>query len=222
MKAKLVKFEQEFASNIWQRGRAYYREGLIGNIIKNNKVIKAESYGNSTYRLKIDLEKEVMSCTCPCDFYCKHLAALIMWLKRNKPMDFSKKLEFLRSKTKQELITILSEVIEKNPNLLMCTQTITDESIKELIKKVWLPRYEYTIDFFNQLDFIKENILKKNKFDLAIIFLRKLIDMFDHDPDSNELIDYIDEFLMSLPEEKLSKKQIKEIREIITDYPFDY
>tara|TARA_Y100000310_G_C20649760_1_gene798713 strand:- start:393 stop:1061 length:669 start_codon:yes stop_codon:yes gene_type:complete len=222
MKIKLAKLEQEFASNIWKRGRAYYYEGLLGNIIKTGDSIKAESYGSSTYRLKIDLKEETMSCSCPCDFYCKHLAALIMWLKRNKPIEISKKLEFLKSKTKPELINILGEVIEKNPELLAYVQTITDESIKESIKKIWLPEYDYTIDFFNQLDFIKDNILKKDKFDLAIVFLKKLIDMFDHDPDSHELMNYIEEFLMSFPKKKLTKKQVKKIRSLIQEYPFDY
>lgn len=219
MKKELAKLEKEFASNIWQRGREYYREGLVGNIVKSGNTIKAESYGNSTYRLEINLKTKYMDCSCPCDFYCKHLAALIIWLKNNKITDFSKQVDTLRSKTKEELVTILGNIIEKQPDLSIHLQSLDDKAIIDLIKKAWFLRYGDGISLFNKLDFIKESILKKKKFNLIILFLKKLIDMYDHNPD--ELMEYIDKILDELSKEKLTKKQKTEIRALLKDYPFD-
>lgn len=117
MRNELLKFEKEFDSEIWQRGKEYYMEGLVGNVIKSNNIIKAESYGNSTYHLTINLKTKDMTCSCPCDFNCKHLAALIIWLKNNKLPDFSEQVKKLDSMTKSELVNILGIILEKHPEM---------------------------------------------------------------------------------------------------------
>lgn len=221
MKTLLKKFENEFDSTIWQRGKEYYREGLVGNIIKSGNVIKAESYGNSTYRLEINLKSGDMKCSCPCDFSCKHLAALIIFLKNNKIPDFSETVNNLNSMTKPQLVSALSTILEKNPEMSIYFQSLDDNAVKDLIKKLGFPRSGDNIPLFNKLDYVKESILKKPKFELIILFLRKLIDMFDHD-DSNEIMDYIDDFLYDIDKLKLTKEQKKEIRKVIKEYSFDF
>ena len=124
MKKTLSEIESRFASNIWQRGKEYYREGLIGNVIKSGDIIRAESYGNSTYRLEINLKSKKIKCSCPCDLDCKHLAALIIWLKNNKAVDLADLSGTLKSKTKEELVDILCNVLSKKPELLIYTQTL--------------------------------------------------------------------------------------------------
>lgn len=222
MKKELTNFEKEFDSTIWQRGKEYYREGLIGNVIKSGDMIKAESYGNSTYHLKINMKTKDMTCSCPCDFNCKHLAALIIWLKNNKLNDFSEQIKKLNSMSKTELVNALRNILEKQPEINIYLQTIDENAIKDLIKKLWFPKSDESISLYNKIGFIKENILKKPTFNLIIIFIRKLIDMFDHDPESNELMDQIGEFLYEINKIRLTKEQKEEIRKLIKDYPFDF
>ena len=222
MKTELIKLEKEFDSTIWQRGREYYHEGLVGNVVKFKNVIKAESYGNSTYRLEINLKSGDMKCSCPCDFSCKHLAALIIFLKNNKIPDFSEQVNKFNSMTKPQLVSAISTILEKNPEMSIYLQNLDDHAVKDLIKKLWFPRSGDSISLFNKVDYIKNLILKKPRFELIAIFLRKLIDMFDHDPDSNEIMDYIDEFLYDINKIKLTKEQKKDMRKIIKDYPFDF
>ncbi|MEA3378155.1 MAG: hypothetical protein U9Q69_00800 [Nanoarchaeota archaeon] len=136
MISTLTELEKKFASNIWQRGREYYREGLIDSIVKNNDIIRAESYGNSTYRLMINLKTKEMECSCPCDFHCKHLAGLIIWLKNNKPFEISQTDSMLKSKSKNELIAILSKIVEEQPEMKRHIQTLDDKTIKDLIRKL--------------------------------------------------------------------------------------
>jgi uncharacterized Zn finger protein len=220
MKVELSKFEDKFSGEIWQRGREYYREGLVGNVSKLGTLIKAESYGNSTYRLTLDLKSGDMKCTCPCDFHCKHLAALIMWLKNNKITEVS--FDKLNSMNKQELINALAAILKKHPEMVKYTQKLDDNTIKDLIKKLWFPRNDDSISLFKMLDFIKESILKKPKFELIELFVRKMIDMYEHEPDSNELTDYIDEFLQDIEKIRLKKEQKIKIREIVGEYFEDY
>lgn len=221
MKAILSKLEKEFDSTVWQRGREYYREGLIGSVVKSEDIIKAESYGSSTYRLEINIKTKNMKCSCPYEFLCKHLAALIIFLKNNKVREFSEQANKLNSMTKSELVAALNTILEKNPEMSVYIQTLDGNAIKDLIKKLWFSRNDDNIPY-NKLDFIKKSTFKKPKFELITLFLKKLIDMFDHDSDSNELEGYIEEFLEETNNLKLKKEQKNEIRKIIKDYPFDY
>ena len=58
IKNKLIKLEANFDNVIWGRGKEYYKEGLIGKVYKTKDIITAESYGNTTYNLKIDTKKK--------------------------------------------------------------------------------------------------------------------------------------------------------------------
>ncbi len=221
MKSQLNKIEQKFASNLWQRGKEYYTEGLVGNVVKTGDEVTAESYGNSTYRLKINFDTMEMNCSCPCDFYCKHLAALVIWLHNNKPLDIDKEADSLNQKTKAELVGILRKILELKPEFKTYLQDLNDTALSDLIKKVWFPKDDDRISFFNKLDFIKENVAKKKKFDNIIFFLRKLIDLYDHEPETYGLLEYIDDYLSILSDINLTKTQKSEICVIIKDYPFE-
>jgi uncharacterized Zn finger protein len=52
----LSSLENNFDSVIWQRGRDYYREGLIKNVVRTDDIITAKCQGNSLYKLKINLK----------------------------------------------------------------------------------------------------------------------------------------------------------------------
>lgn len=222
MKKILSQLEKRFTSDIWQRGKQYYKEGLIDKVVKSCGIITAVSYGNSTYRLKINLKTKEMNCSCPCDFECKHLAALIIWLNNNKAIDSADFANTLRYKTKEEIISILCTMLEKRPELRIYAQTLDKKAITDLIRKLWFPKDGDDASLYNQLDYIKKTIFKKKNFSLAILLLKKLIDLFDHDSESDELMDYIDLLLNDLYEEKLTREQSKEIRNLIKGYPFDF
>ena len=74
------------------------------DIVRDGYVIKAKCRGDSTYTLKIDIDKIWMDRTCPCGFPCKHLVALIMWLRKNKPLAYDFLDSELKTFTKPEII----------------------------------------------------------------------------------------------------------------------
>jgi len=222
MEKILSELEKRFTSDIWQRGKRYYEEGLIDKIVKSGDVITAVSYGNSAYRLKINLKSKEMSCSCPCDFECKHLAALIIWLRNNKAVDLADMAGSLEPKTKEELIAMLCNILRNKPELMVYTQVLNNAAISDLIKKTWFPKNGDNATMYSQLDYVKEAIFNKRDWELAIALLRKLIDLYDHDPESDELINYIDTLLYEVSKQKLAKQQKEEIRQIIKEYPFDF
>lgn len=212
-----------FDSVIWQRGNDYYKEGLIGNVIKIGNLIKAESYGNSTYFLEIDLKKKMMTCTCPYDDACKHLAGLIIWLKHNRVVDVDNLSTLLNEKSKEELIDIFLKIFKDNPKLTTYLESLDEAAIEKLIKTLWFPMDGDDHSFYNQLTFILTVVKDSSRFNLKINLLKKLLDLFDHDPDSTMLEHHLDNYLMFLlKDRRLTNAQKKEIKGMIEGYPFDY
>jgi len=217
----LAHLEEQFAGNIWQRGKEYYSEGLVGNIIKAGDIVKAESYGNSTYRLEINLKTGEMSCSCPCDFACKHLAALIIWLKNNKVTEISAVESSLKSKTKEELIAMITKMVKANPEISAYAQSMDEREAGHLIKKLWFPRPFDEASLFRKLDFMKEAVLKKGRFRLKRDFLLKLVDMRDHYAE-DAMDAFIEGYLSEVFKGKLSKAEKKEVRDIVKEYSFEW
>lgn len=217
----LSQLEAGFAGNIWQRGKEYYSEGLIGNIIKAGDVVRAESYGNSTYRLEINFKEGSMSCTCPCGFACKHLAALIIWLKNNKVTEISAVESSLKSKTKEELIAMISRMVKANPEISAYAQSMDEREAGHLIKKLWFPRPFDEASLFRKLDFMKEAVLRKGRFKLKRDFLLKLADMRDHYAEDTMDV-FIEGYLGEVFKGRLNKAEKKELKDIVSEYPFEW
>jgi len=217
----LQQLSKEFDQEYWKRGQEYYREGLVKEVKQNKTNITALCKGNSLYRMNIDLPKKQMTCSCPCDFNCKHLAALLSWLKNNTPfsiLDLDKELEQC---SKEELKRRLKLLLEQHPDSYKYFQKPKEEETDQLIKKFWIPS-EYTSSFFNEFDHLTDRIFTEQNFELAKKFLKRLIDMYDHDPDSSELDDALCTFLREIPKRlKHTKSQRQELRQVIEDYPFD-
>jgi len=55
----------------------------VKNLLRDKSFVTANVEGNNTYRVTINLKTKEMNCTCPCDFNCKHIAAVLYSLKAN-------------------------------------------------------------------------------------------------------------------------------------------
>jgi uncharacterized Zn finger protein len=217
-KIKSIKvLESNFDSTIWGRGKDYYREGRVSKVNKIENIIHAKIQGNRLYSQKIYLETNDMQCTCPYEGkYCKHLAALIMWLKTNTPLDVKDISGILKSKSKGELVSLIKELLRDNPDLSKYIIKPDKDEVKKLIKQLWL-KYTNDYGFEEQINFIKEQIKVLNDEEIQILFLRKLLDIRDHDPDG-EILDYIEEYLLELEKTRLNKEQRMKIKEILSNY----
>ncbi|MDA3855042.1 MAG: SWIM zinc finger family protein [Candidatus Woesearchaeota archaeon] len=197
----LQELENNFDGVIWKRGVGYYREGLVSNIIFDEIQVKAKCLGNSDYKLSINIDTREMSCSCPYMGYCKHLAALILWLKQNKPISINELQEKLLKKSKEELVEIVLKVQSEFPDIanIHIENDFSNEAMTKLIKDLWIrSHHEYDL-LDTKREIIEKELLKNKNFDLFSLYLRKLIDLRDHF-DIEHFEDLIQDFLYKYDE----------------------
>lgn len=223
-KKLLNKIEDMFDSQIWQRGKEYYLEGHVSDVVLENDIINAKCSGNSLYKLTFDLKISTITCTCPyIGNYCKHKAALIIWLKNNKVIskdDFKKS---LLKKSKKELIEIIMNIKKEFPDTLNLYKNtnLSEENTIKLIKELWIRSQREYNSFIAKKKFIEEILFKKKNLKLFSLYLRKLTDIRDHfDPQQIE-DEIIFPFLYEYDEKyTFTKAEIKKLEKEFSGYEY--
>ena len=106
-----------FEYQIIERGKKYYEEAKVKFLEKISNEYIALVEGTESYVVIIDYDDEnkemKVYCSCPCEFYCKHIYAVILAIRNN---DFNKfyKISYRNSKE-----TILERM--ENFNYILCT-----------------------------------------------------------------------------------------------------
>ncbi len=77
-----------FSAKIYSRGRDYYKAGRVSNVTSiEDNVIGAVVRGTKNYNVKAYFNNNgalmAVSCTCPYGLWCKHSAALLLYLQDN-------------------------------------------------------------------------------------------------------------------------------------------
>lgn len=114
------------SSQSFERGVSYYRSGAVFNTRKVGSELRGQCRGSdyAPYRLSVQLGANgvvTASCTCPYDWggICKHLVALLLtWV--HAPEEFQSVApvnEQLASKSKEELIALIEEMLNREPDL---------------------------------------------------------------------------------------------------------
>lgn len=156
----LLNFERLFNSIILERGQVYYKENRVKIQTINNQSICALVEGSSAYHVLIETNGfDILNMKCDCPFAqktnkCKHMAALLFYLKDNPIIDndfFVQENEqistFLNSLDKTQLIEYLESLIR------------TDYTFKHRL----IDDFAITIDDYqNQLVYIQQ-IIKANQ-----------------------------------------------------------
>lgn len=227
----LKNFEHHFDSQRLKDGKEYFKMGLVRNVMINDSLISAIVRGNSAYRVKLDLKKQFFSCTCPCDFNCKHEAALFYYLRDNNVDNSSQILSILNTKSKKELIEIIQKLATSNPQVLTMLNP-NNQNVEKQIKQLWL-RYESDLEsFYLKFDNLLKTIkLKENRKELLLQLFRRLIDLSDHGWNNEQELDDCSAEVLTLLNRELknmdkleARKLKKEIKTIVAyqDYLLDY
>jgi uncharacterized Zn finger protein len=88
---KLTNFEQWIDDRILERGLAYFTKGKVLNLLTTDGIhYKGLVDGSEVYHVEIFLHNDVIVnsyCSCPYDLseYCKHQAAVLFALRKEKP-----------------------------------------------------------------------------------------------------------------------------------------
>lgn len=206
--------ESRFDNPYWTRGKDYLREGLVREIVRDGSIIKAKCRGNSTYSLKIDIDKVWMDCTCPCGFPCKHLAALIMWLRKNKPLAYDSLDSELKTFTKPELIRRVKMLLKKNPSNHDYFHRIGSEELPQEVKELW-PKSQDWASFYAHIQAVFERVIISNDAEMLLALVRRLVDINDHFPESSHLSQEMMKITVEGKESiNLTRKQDREITRV--------
>ncbi|MEK6984080.1 MAG: SWIM zinc finger family protein [Nanoarchaeota archaeon] len=167
-----------FDSVIFLRGEEYFEEDCVKSIEPaNTDTITGIVRGNQNYNVIISIDSEddiICDCSCPCDFNCKHSAAMLLkWLsikgKFNKELKDTKREpkesidKILARKSKEELIELMEAFIGKHPELKAFVKIERKEiisKIRRLFSDFW--EWDEVRDLISQLETILEGI-RRNK-----------------------------------------------------------
>ena len=99
---------------IMERGKLYYRNNLVKYCIKYRNFLFGEVVGSDIYRVKVNLDNYFGLCSCQFKYNCKHAYALIEAYKNNNYIDAEKIFKNIESKSKEEILEILKNLIVDN------------------------------------------------------------------------------------------------------------
>ena len=89
---KIKKIYKNFDEIILRRGYEYYKNGHVSNVYEVPEGYNGIVIGSNRYLVNINIVKDnyLLSCDCPCEYNCKHMAAVLYYLKkgcRNKKIN---------------------------------------------------------------------------------------------------------------------------------------
>lgn len=108
-----IDFEELFEEKILRRGYVYYIEDLVHKVTKNGENYKSLVDGTKTYQVEIEMDNDGnikhMHCDCPyaTENNCKHMAALLYYLKNDGKLDNNQNL-----KSKENYASIINKISE--------------------------------------------------------------------------------------------------------------
>ncbi len=118
----------------FSRGQELYRAGAISNAAVQGNVLTAYCEGTLEpfYRVRVVLDEAGVSeanCSCEYDYggYCKHVIALLLTFI-HKPKSFAARqapAELLANLSREDLVTLVQKVLEREPELYDWIQTMT-------------------------------------------------------------------------------------------------
>jgi hypothetical protein len=179
---KIEDVEELFDNEIFGRGEEYFDENLVKDMeLIDNKTLMGTVTGNNRYKVTISIDYEgdiSCDCTCPCEFNCKHSAALLLkWISEKN--NFSNKDQFdnkkeiiqkeesiqniVSKKSKEELAELVMEMLSQNPelkSLIVLRKNEILQKIRRIFSRFW--DWNEIRDLISELDLIIECI-KKNK-----------------------------------------------------------
>ncbi len=173
----LTDIHEVFDGEIISRGEEYFEEGFIKNIeLLNPATLIGVVEGNQSYNVSVTIDSEgdlLTECSCPCDFPCKHAAALLLaWLSQKKDTSSSSISKIvpresfedaLSKKNKKELLEILKTSITKYPELKSLVVIRKNEiisKVRSLFSGFW--EWNQVGGLISQLETLLEGI-QRNK-----------------------------------------------------------
>lgn len=221
-----------FGRDILTRGEDYYDHGCVRSldVIDKMHIIGVVS-GTAIYKTSITIKDNgiICDCSCPCDFSCKHAAALLFaWFSEKTKQPKTTLKQVLEKKSKKELIKILEKSVYMHPDIKMIISLEMDKilpQIKNLFSR--FGEWKDVQNLIEQLENILENIQNNKKEWNKELFnnLKKsaniMIDGIEEIHDEGDLSIFLEDWFLLLGEMthslRFSLSEKKQFAEWITD-----
>ena len=210
-----MKLEDVYPDRIIDRGEGYTH--YVNYCIKIGKHLYSEVEGTSTYKTKVNLSTLEGNCSCPYHHNCKHAVATYLIYKQGNYVNADTFLEHLQTLSKQELIEIIEQNLQYNPDIALNynlkTATNFDSFINDFIDEFSYPKMKKAEKLspyftFNQLVKIFQ-FLYKNEDDVYQILYEDYRTGGEDDPLSETSSRLEKELIKKITNEKELKQVLK-------------
>ena len=232
-----------FGEKTFSRGLEYVENGYIEiGVKKGNKLIgTVHGSAPNPYKVRVEITDEIHSeCTCPVGEMCKHGVALILqWMKeRGSFLDADNLLASLERRDKNELMKIISTILEEEP--VLASKFALSEEVREkrvnieaisrrisLILRGFLdyyavPRVVSELEEVKRIgDKLAEGGSFKEAVDLYLLLVERGVDAFENGVDDSDgilgdfVIECVEDFTKNV--EKLGDEQKRALISKIMD-----
>jgi len=216
-----MKLEEVYPDRIIDRGEGYTH--YVNYCVKIGKHLYSEVEGTSTYKTKVNLNTLEGTCSCPYHQNCKHAVATYLIYKQGNYVNADKFLENLQTFSKQELIEIIEQSLQYNPDIALNYNLKTATNFDSFIN-----------DFIDNFSYLKMKKAEKLgpyfSFDQLVLILQFL---YEHEDDIYQIL-YEDfrsgdeeeplyDIITILKEELINKiTNEKELKKVLKMGYFDY
>lgn len=218
---KIENIDKYFDNVILRRGYDYYKNGCVKSVKELDGIYRAVVDGTYKYHIVIDTNKERfdMSCSCPYDSYCKHMAAVLYYLKKDGKVSKDEKAEVhnIEFHNNKELVKCLNR--EYRDLKVKCHyDTLRYEELLELLKKIFkevekAENFHKFFDYCMEIHYWVDNHI--NEFYGSYDVDNYEDDYYDDDDEYCEYVSEIDEDEEA--EEKVVIIEKKDIYDLILD-----
>lgn len=112
-----MKLKDVYPDRIIDRGKGYTH--YVNYCIKIGNYLYSEVEGTYTYKTKVNINTLEGECSCPYHHNCKHAVATYFIYKQEKFVNADKFLGHLQTLSKQELIEIIEQNLQYNPDIAL-------------------------------------------------------------------------------------------------------
>ncbi len=165
----------------FDRGLAYYNDGMIGNPVLQGYTLSANCQGTEDipYAVSVELMPTGIAtthCSCPYDWDgdCKHIVALLLTYRHDPDLICSVDalLAELEAKPKSNLLHVISELLKRAPELAPIAQILTDihEAPPCPDQLLFVEVYKERIDYIFGNSFLEQHKLRN-----VLIQLERLV-----------------------------------------------
>lgn len=137
---KIIDMDKYFEDKILRRGYEYYKKNYVKTVKELGGIYSAIVTGTYNYHVVIDTNQEEydMTCDCPYDCYCKHMAAVLYYLKKDGIVSKDKKKEEykLEFENTKELQKCLNKEL-RNMKSISYDTNLSYADLLEMLKKVF-------------------------------------------------------------------------------------